>query len=768
VVAGITPGTTTITYAIGGTCGYSTATVTINPMPTAITGVAKACAGLSSTLYNGLAGGTWSSSNTDTATTGLTSGVVTGVARGKAIITYTTTGGCRATKEFTVHGYPNPLRTDAPTIPEIHDICLGNRISLTADEGPEGYIGWGTQYWTSGNTAVATIDSPGFGGFVTAVGLGVATISFTRGNGCYSTYTFTVHPMPNAITGTNSICNGLSTTLYNTTPGGTWSALPGSAATINMSTGVVTSVYAGIAPIAYTLYYPHQGCRVYDTVTVNPTPLHWIEGTASICVGATTTFTNLSAGGTWTSGNPSVATIDASTGIIAGLSAGTSAITYELYGGCPQTRIVTINPLPLTFSGSAVVCPGSTTTLSNTIPGGTWVTSDISVIHLGWASGVVTGLAAGTSSITYTLPTGCRATTSASVNAVTSISGNGNICHGATTALSAGIGGGTWSSSNPAIASIGSGSCIVNGISSGTAVISYTLPTGCVATKTVTVSTYATSIETSPLYSPALHNICVGNVLQLSAAGAGTWTSSNASIATVTTYTGPGSGMAGQVTALTAGSVVITYRATSTCFSTYTLTVNPTPDTICGPTTVCQYSTCTLSCSSGGGTWFSLDFTHVYVNSTTGCITGAAPGTATVYYRQFGYNGCMVSKCVTVSPAGAKSAGTSNGANDEPTETANNTMQETSQLLTGVGAAHNYTVFPNPGNGHVTFTQRYPTDDAVHIRVIGYSGKIMHEDVLQFRQGTCKMNLDLPPGLYFAELSNYSSEPSTIGIVIKK
>jgi hypothetical protein len=69
------------------------------------------------------------------------------------------------------------------------------------------------------------------------------------------------------------------------------------------------------------------------------------------------------------------------------------------------------------------------------------------------------------------------------------ITGPSTVCQGSTIALSTTSTGGTWSSSNPAVASV-LPSGLVIGVSGGTAVISYSYPAatgGCASTKTVTV-----------------------------------------------------------------------------------------------------------------------------------------------------------------------------------------------------------------------------------------------------------------------------------------
>jgi hypothetical protein len=95
-------------------------------------------------------------------------------------------------------------------------------------------------------------------------------------NGCTRSQdvTVTVNPLPTiaAITGTTSLCATQSTTLANTTSGGTWISRNTNIATIN-SAGLVTGVNAGTATIRYVVING-SGCTdsVSRTITVNANP----------------------------------------------------------------------------------------------------------------------------------------------------------------------------------------------------------------------------------------------------------------------------------------------------------------------------------------------------------------------------------------------------------------------------------------------------------------------------------------------------------------
>jgi hypothetical protein len=85
------------------------------------------------------------------------------------------------------------------------------------------------------------------------------------------------------------------------------------------------------------------------TMTVNPIPSA-ITGTMSVCRGSNVTLSDADISGTWSSSNPVAATIDPITGVVSGLSPGTTNITYTLPTTCYTTTPVTVNALPAVFN----------------------------------------------------------------------------------------------------------------------------------------------------------------------------------------------------------------------------------------------------------------------------------------------------------------------------------------------------------------------------------------------------------------------------------
>jgi uncharacterized protein YjdB len=310
-----------------------------------------------------------------------------------------------------------------PVISGPSTVCAGTSINLST--GTPGGV------WSSSNPSVATINNPT--GVVTGITTGTTTISYASPGGCIASRVITVNPLPAVISGTPQVCETFTTSLSNTTPGGTWSSSNPFIATVGAGTGVVTGVFAGTSTISYTA---STGCFNILTVTVNALPAP-IAGTPLVCENYTTTLTDATPGGAWSSFNAAIASVGVSSGVVTGVTSGITTISYTLVtSGCFVTQLVTVNPSPTPISGFANVCIGSTVSLGNSISGGTWSSSNPSIAPIGLTSGVVTGLTLGTSVIAYTHPiSGCAAMLTVTVQPLPNVypvSGGGSYCAGGT------------------------------------------------------------------------------------------------------------------------------------------------------------------------------------------------------------------------------------------------------------------------------------------------------------------------------------------------
>ncbi len=284
------------------------------------------------------------------------------------------------------------------------------------------------------------------------------TATIKDGNGCTATdnVIVTVNPSP-TISGTLTVCVGSTTQLTGSgTPDATtpWASSNSTVATVS-SAGLVTGIAAGTAVITYK---DNSGCSKTATVTVYALPT--ITGTLTACSGGTTQLTgSATANATtpWTSSNTAVATVS-NTGLVTGVSAGTTTITYMNTNGCTKTTTVTISAPAIT--GTLTLCKSGTTQLTGSGTPATllpWSSSNTSVATVN-SSGLVSGWAAGTSTITYKDNNGCTTTVIVTVNAAT-ITGSSSVCIGSTTQLT---GSGTpavsnaWVSSNNAAVTVSS------------------------------------------------------------------------------------------------------------------------------------------------------------------------------------------------------------------------------------------------------------------------------------------------------------------------
>jgi subtilisin-like proprotein convertase family protein len=355
----------------------------------------------------------------------------------------------------------------------------------------------------------------------------------------------------------------------------------------NTNTPGTTTFYAECAAA--------PGCRTAADFVINPLPA--ITGNLNVCNGTTSTLTGSGTPAVstpWLSATTAVATVNAS-GVVTGVSAGTSVITYTNSNGCSITTTVTvITPL---ISGTLNVCMGSTRQLTGSGTAAVtdpWMSSAPAVATVS-NTGLVTGISAGSTTITYTNSNGCITTATVTVNAlpVVNITGSAAICAGGTTSLSPSSGG-TWVSSNSAIATV-TNAGLVNGLTAGTASFTFTqTSTGCSNT------TAPVTINALPGVSIAGSSfICAaGGASILSPATGGTWVSSNPAVATVNN--------AGEVTGVVAGTASFTFTQTATgCISstpTVTVTSLPSVSLLASAAAICTGAGATLTATNSGGT----------------------------------------------------------------------------------------------------------------------------------------------------------------------
>jgi hypothetical protein len=515
------------------------------------------------------------------------------------------------TLTLTVNPQPAPITGTAIT-------CVGSTTTLSDATSGGG--------WTITPTSTATVGATN--GVVMGVATGTATVTYTIPTGCYITAVFTVSAPPAAIAGTGVVCVGATTTLTNSVPGGTWTSANPTYASAATATGVITGGAAGTATISYNL----SSCPAVTTVvTVNPVPAA-ITGQLGVCQSDSTTLSDATPGGTWSSSALAVATIGTS-GVVHGLTPGTSTITYQLTStGCYRTAMVTVFAVPGPITGADAICIGTPSSLFNTATTGTWVSGTPAVATIGLSSGVVTGAMNGTTTITYTLGGSCTVTKVVSVSTAPSvIAGPSIVCTGKTITLTNSTAGGTWSSAPVAIGTVSS-TGIVTGVTPGTVTISDSTPGCAMATKVVTVNL-------NPANIAGITNLCAGSTTTLSNATlGGTWSSSNSAVPVTSS---------GIVSGVSVGVVaVISYTLPNGCFSLAPIVADTPPAPIAGPDSVCKFSSVTLTDATPAGLWTSSDGTKASIVAATGVVTGLLSGTVTISYTRV--SGCYVTKTFKV------------------------------------------------------------------------------------------------------------------------
>ncbi len=312
-----------------------------------------------------------------------------------------------------------------PTISGPRSVCVGSNISLS------GAPSSGT--WSTNFSPQISFSASGSSASITGVGgPGVAPIiyyNYTDSLGCSSTANYPVAVnIPLAIAGITCsgsgsvVCPGATFVLSHVTPGGTWSSLYPSLATVS-STGAVTA----LAPGRDTLYYTiANACGIavakWPVNILGPTTPTVGGSGAPICVGTSVALSGPS-GCTWSHTNPSIASLS-SAGLVTGLAAGSDTIICSAVGTCGLTgtgsRVVTVLPTPNpgTLIGPTTVATGNTITLTSTVTGGTWSSTNTSLAIVG-VTGIVRGIAVGMDTIKYTVNNTCiSATASYVVNVI--------------------------------------------------------------------------------------------------------------------------------------------------------------------------------------------------------------------------------------------------------------------------------------------------------------------------------------------------------------
>ncbi len=778
----------TITTNSGCAATSAATTVTVNPLPVlaANTGSASVCENGTVTLANAQAGGLWSTANNTIATINAVTGLVTGVNPGTTTLTYTFTNanGCTnsVSTNFTVNALPAAVITANGTT----TFCQGGSVVLTANTGSS-YLwsnGQTTQSITVSNTSditvtvtnangcsatsaitsvvvnalpvanITSLNGNSFcqGGSVTLVastGSSYAwsngaftqsvtvsstqtlTVTVTNSDGCSATsapFTVTMNAAPVATitaNGPTTFCAGGSVTL----------SAP-AAASYLWSSGETTQTIVASVDGPYTVTITNgNACSATSAnmnITVNNLPtVQSIAGNNTVCAGSTTTLTNATIGGTWTSSNAAIATVS-STGVVTGVAAGTVTMTYTVTNasGCSNAVSfnITVNATPVltAIAGTAVVCEGATTLLANAQANGTWSSSDVAIATVA-ANGVVSGLNAGSATITYTYTNaeGCTSSVSQALvvnalpSAVVTASGATTFCAGGSVILTAPAGMTyAWSTGEPTQS--------ITVSTSGAYAVTITNANGCAATS-APVAVTVNALPTVAIANIGATTFCQGGdvtlISPLNSTYSYAWSNGATAITGATSNT---------YVATASGSYALTVTDANGCTATSAaipVTVNALPlvtATANGATTFCQGGSVTINAAgaatyvwSNGATTPSITLNASEVVTVTGTTVDGCSSVSnaisvvvnplpTATITSTGSTACLGSSVTLTANGGATYSWSNGSTNQSITVTAGNTYTVTVTSAAGCTSTASETVTFN-ANPAVTIAANGPT-----------------------------------------------------------
>ena len=483
-----------------------------------------------------------------------------------------------------------------------------------------------------------------------------------------------INPIPLAPSASGStICQGNSTTLSATAPGGSYAWYDAASAGTLLITNqnYTTPVLNGTT--TYYVQTTQLSCtsaRTAVTVTVNPTPALPTAAGATICSGSTASLTATAPGGTydWYNAATGGALLTSGPGFTTPVLASTTPYYVQsTISGCagPRTTVtVTVNPIPAAPTAfDATICSGSSATLTATAPGGSydWYTAatggTLLVSNANYTTPALTIQTIYYVQSTISGCTGARTAVTVNITPIPSapVASGATICSGTSATLAATAPGGTYAWYDSPVA----GTLLISSANYNTPVLttntSYyvqTTVTGCISPRS-TVSVLVNPIPASVTASGA--TLCAGNSTTLTAtAPGGTYDWYDAASGGTLLITNP-------VYNTPVLNTTISYYVQATiagCTGSrtpVTVTVNPIP---AAPTavnqTICDGTTAILTATAPGGTydWYDAATAGTLLGSGTNYTTPVLHGNAT-YYVQSTITGCTGARTgvnVTVNP----------------------------------------------------------------------------------------------------------------------
>ncbi|MGQ0828193.1 MAG: beta strand repeat-containing protein, partial [Bacteroidota bacterium] len=649
---GLSAGVYTVNVGDNG-CSVTT-TITVNPPITLTVNTSRThatCNGDNGTAAATASGGSgtytylWGNGQTTAAITALTAGTYT--------VTATDAGNCKGTAAVNINNNSLALAS-SHTNPNCGG-TTGGTASMTATNGTGAY----TYYWnTAPVQSTASVTGLQGGSYVGTV---------VDGAGCTDTVQVTINEPPQLLPepkNTSTIsCAGVQTgSAHVDVSGGT------AGFTYFWSNGQTTQSITGLSAGTYTITVTDsRGCTGRNSVNValpSPLSLAYFPSNVTGCNGGNNGSVTVNPSG----GNPGYTyswntSPVKTTQSITGLSAGTYTVVVTDITGCTASlnNVVISQPSTISLSTSSVPvgCTINNGSASVTAGGGT------PGFTYSWSNGVttsssITGLSAGTYSVTVTDANGCTGITSVNVaNAgaptigisgpVTNVGCTGSATGSATVTATGGTGTLTYSWNNGVTSTTGTAS----GLTSGSYIVTVTDANGCTAQQTVAITQPASAVN-SGIAGQANVN-CTG-----SATGTATVTASGGTPSYTYNWS-TGVTTSNSVSGLTAGTYSVTITDNNGCTRIQTVTITQPVSAISANASatnaICGGSNGTASVTASGGTGAYIYSWSTAPVQTSAMATGLSSGSYNVTVTDA--NGCTGVTSVSVNNAGGPTVGIS-------------------------------------------------------------------------------------------------------------
>jgi|GEM_PF-365026 len=528
---------------------------------------------------------------------------------------------------------PDPINSNFTSV---NPSCSASNGTITISTS--GSVQPYTFIWSTGDTTTAA----------TGLQAGIYTVTVTDVNGCSIIESDTLNSF--GVSLSSNITGNLDVTCKNQSNGSATIATTGGTPPYNYlwsnteTTPTAIALSAGLNIVTIT---DTNGCYQVDSITISEPDELSISSITGINASCNTS-SNGSATATTTGGTPPYNyqwSNNATTQTVSNLSTGTYTVTVTDTNSCTGTSTITItepSPLITSIIATNTVCTACVGQADATILGGTPPYTYL------WSNAAttedLTGLCAGTYSLTITDNNGCLATASTVITSTNTFSGQASInsqitcnggCDGSASAAATG-------GQSPYFYQWGNGTSttMATGLCSGTYQVTVSDVNGCQEVVGISLT------EPSVLTSKAL----ITNPITCNA-------SNNGAITTTTTGGTPpynhqwsNGNTTSTITGLTANTYTVTITDTNNCTTTNSIQLTE-PPAITSNIALASAISCagesngSASITAQGGT---LPFTYQWANgANTTTATGLSAGLATVTITD--NNGCTQTNSITIT-----------------------------------------------------------------------------------------------------------------------